>query len=167
MSQPYFENRYFGTDEMLREYVTRVLCRKIFGIGAVVTLAALVLAILSGAGGDAVFCAVFGVCFGIALLTVLLTPTLTFRQMKTETLRLHNGQTFETVVQFGQRILLREGDFSLACDYGQIHRIYRLKHSWVLMFGTQNGIMIDPEHFSIGTLEDFEAFLQERCPQAR
>lgn len=165
--QPYFENRYYSTNEMLREYINRVLCRKIFRFGSVIALLALIFTVLSWVEKDLVFCAILGVCFLIVLLTMLLTAPLMMRQMKEDTQRLHNGQTFETVVRFGERILLQEGDFSFACDYGQILRIHRLQHSWVLMFGARNGIMLDPERFTIGTLEDFEQFLQERCPQAK
>ena len=125
MRSCHFENRYYSTDQMLSEYVHRVLCRKIVLFGAPIAL------------------------------------------MKEDDRRLHNGQKFETIVQFGDRILIREGTFSLACTYDQIIKIRPLKHSYVLMFGPRNSIMVSPEHFTVGTFDEFQTFIKERCPQLK
>ena len=106
MRSCHFENRYYSTDQMLSEYVHRVLCRKIVLFGAPIALVALIFAMLSWLDRDTVFFTLFGVCFLIVLLTALLSPTLMLRQMKEDDRRLHNGQKFETIVQFGDRILI-------------------------------------------------------------
>ncbi|PWL90767.1 MAG: hypothetical protein DBY10_04770 [Clostridiales bacterium] len=167
MRSCHFENRYYSTDQMLSEYVHRVLCRKIVLFGAPIALVALIFAMLSWLDRDTVFFTLFGVCFLIVLLTALLSPTLMLRQMKEDDRRLHNGQKFETIVQFGDRILIREGTFSLACTYDQIIKIRPLKHSYVLMFGPRNSIMVSPEHFTVGTFDEFQTFIKERCPQLK
>ena len=105
MRSCHFENRYYSTDQMLSEYVHRVLCRKIVLFGAPIALVALIFAMLSWLDRDTVFFTLFGVCFLIVLLTALLSPTLMLRQMKEDDRRLHNGQKFETIVQFGDRIV--------------------------------------------------------------
>lgn len=167
MSQPIYENRFFCTDEMLKEYIRRVIYRKIFLPGGIFALLALVMLLVTWQGGEPIFTAVFGICLFIILAVLLFSPSLTFRQLKEDNQRLHNGQTFESVVRFGDRILMQEGTCSFACDYSQILRLHKLSHCWVLMFGPRNGIMIVPDHFTIGDSETFEAFLRERCPQMK
>ena len=148
MSQPIYENRFFSTDEMLKEYIRRVIYRKIFLLGGIFALLALVMLLVTWRDGEPVFMAIFGICLFIIR-------------------RLHNGQTFESVVRFGDRILMQEGTCSFACDYNQIVRLHKLSTCWVLMFGPRNGIMIVPDHFTIGDPDTFEAFLRERCPQMK
>lgn len=167
MSQPIYENRFFSTDEMLKEYIRRVIYRKIFLLGSLFGLLALVMLWITWRDGEPVFMAIFGICLLIILAVLLFSPALTFRQVKEDNRRLHNGQTFETVVRFGDRILMQEGTFSFACDYSQILRLHKLQHCWVLMFGPRNGILLDPAHFTTGDPEAFEAFLRERCPQMK
>lgn len=161
-----FECRYYSTDQMLSEYVRRVLCRRIFLFGTLIALVALAFAIFSWLNEDSIFFTLFGVCFLIVFFTMLLSPPLTMKQLKDNDRRLHNGQKFETIVQFGDRILIREGSFSLACTYDQILKIRLLKYSYVLMFGPRNAIMVSPEHFTVGTFDDFQTFIKERCPSA-
>ena len=167
MRQFQFENRYYSTDQMLSEYVHRVLCRNIFCFGTLFALVALAFGIFSWLNQDMIFLTLFGVCFLIIFLTMLIAPILTIKQLKDSDQRLHNGQKFETIVQFGDRILIREGTFSLACTYDQIMKFCPLKHSYILMFGPRNSIMISPEHFTIGTFDEFQTFIKERCPAAK
>lgn len=130
--RPYhFECRYYSTDQMLAEYVRRILCRNIFRFGTLISLVALVFTIFSWLNQDTLFFALDGVCFLIVFLTMLLSPPIMIRQMKENDRRLHNGQKFETIVQFGDRILIREGTFSLACTYDQIIKTHLLKHSYI------------------------------------
>ena len=55
MRSCHFENRYYSTDQMLSEYVHRVLCRKIVLFGAPIALVALIFAMLSWLDRDTVF----------------------------------------------------------------------------------------------------------------
>ena len=167
MSQPIYENRFFCTDEMLKEYIRRVIYRKIFLLGGIFALLALVMLLVTWRDREPVFMAIFGVCLFIILVVLLFSPVLTLRQVKEDSRRLHNGQTYESVVRFGDRILMQEGTCSFACDYHQIVRLHKLSTCWMLMFGPRNGIMIVPDHFTIGDPNGFEAFLRERCPQMK
>ena len=149
MSQPIYENRFFSTDEMLKEYIRRVIYRKIFLLGGIFALLALVMLLVTWRDGEPVFMAIFGICLFIILAILIFSPSLTLRQVKEDNRRLHNGQTYESVVRFGDRILMQEGTFSFACDYSQILRLH------------------NPTHFTTGDSEGFEAFLRERCPQMK
>lgn len=64
--------------------------------------------------GDSALMAIFGVCLFIILVVLLFSPVLTLRQVKADNQRIHNGLLFETVVRFGDRILVQEGRFSFS-----------------------------------------------------
>lgn len=159
----YFECRYLATDEMYREYVRRVLCRRLFLIGTLAALISLAALGFTLREGDRVFATLFGGCLVIVLLTILLSPSLLLRQLRENEQALHGGHKYETVVRFGNRILIQEGDFSLAVDYEQIRSVRPLKYSCVLMFGPRSAVMVSPDHFTIGTYADFLTFVKNRC----
>ena len=165
MSQYIYENRFFSTDEMLKEYIRCVIYRKISLLGTLFALLSLVMLLVTWRDGDSALMAIFGVCLFIILVVLLFSPVLTLRQVKADNQRIHNGLLFETVVRFGDRILVQEGRFSFSCDYHQILQLH--KHCWVLMFGPRNGILLVPDRFTIGDPDGFEAFLRERCPQMK
>ena len=52
----------------------------------------------------------------------------------------------------------------LTVEYRKICKVVRLKHSYVLMIGKRNGVMLDPNGFTKGNFEDFKRFLQEKRP---
>ena len=152
---------------MLKEYIRRVIYRKIFLLGALFALLSLVMLLVTWRDGDSALMAIFGIYLFIILAILVFSPSLTLRQVKEDNRRLHNGQTYESVVRFGDRILMQKGTFSFACDYSQILRLHKLSTCWVLMFGPRNGIMLVPDHFTIGDPDTFEAFLREHCPQMK
>lgn len=162
-----FENRYLGSDEMLAEYTRRVLCRKLTIMGAILCAVAALMLALTWRDHNIMLMTVFGVCLFLALFITPATPTLTFRQLKESGKRIHNGKQMETVVQFGDNIAMSEGTFALTVEYEQICRIYALRHSYVLMFGKTNAILLNPEQFTIGSFETFQPFIQAKCSNAR
>lgn len=104
-----------------------------------------------------VLCILFDIFYGILL----------FHEIKKIAFKLHNEEEQECIVQFGENIFMKEGNFSLGVEYSQINRIYYLKHSFVLMFARHNGIMVSPAHFTKGDFGDFQEFIQEKCPKAK
>ena len=118
MSQPIYENRFFSTDEMLKEYIRRVIYRKIFLLGGIFALLALVMLLVTWRDGEPVFMAIFGICLFIMLAILIFSPSLTLRQVTEDNRRLHNGQTYESVVRHpdaGGDVLLRlrlQSDFA-------------------------------------------------------
>ncbi len=158
-----FENRYYSTDEILSEYVHKVLCRKLKVMGAIIAAAALIMLFISFLDNNYILSAVFGVCLFISVCVTVLSPSLMLKQLKESDRRIHNDKKFETVVQFGDNISISEGAFSLAIEFAQILKVYSLKHSYVLMFGKNNAIIINPDTFTLGTFEEFKSFIQSRC----
>lgn len=158
-----FENRYYSDDSMLSEYVHKVLCKRIYLMGAVFAPIAFIMTGIMLMKQDYILTAVFGVCLFIFIFTILITPPLTIRQLGESNKRMHNGKNHEAVIQFGENISISQGTFSLTIEYDQILRIYELKHSFVLMFAKSSGIIIDPNGFTIGDFNAFKEFIRTRC----
>jgi len=157
-----FENKYFTNHKMLSEYVHKIICRKIKLAGIIVSAVTLVLLIITLYDDDSALSLVLGICFLMALSVVIFVPILTLRQFKESNRHIHNDKTFESVIKFGDNISISEGAFHLSIEYSQILKIYIFKHSYVLMFGKNNGILIDPMNFTIGNAEDFTGFIESK-----
>lgn len=76
----------------------------------------------------------------------------------------NDGAIPETVITFGDIIEMDEGMVHLTIEYRKIVRTIRLKHSYMLMMGSRNGVMIDLNCFTKGTFKEFKQFLREKCP---
>ncbi|MCD7838674.1 MAG: YcxB family protein [Clostridiales bacterium] len=155
-----FENLYTSSDTMLREYVNKVASRSISIMCVVVFLLGVILLALARVNGDGVEIA--AVCMVIAVVVGLLTPRLLLREICATSDRLNNGKTCETVVCFGEHITMDEGTTSMQFEYSQITKIHDLKHSYVLMLGRQNGILLSKTGFTVGSFEDFHPFIREK-----
>lgn len=158
-----FENRYKTDDRMLSEYVHKILCRKIYFMGAIFAPISFIMAGITLAKQDYILAAVLGVCLFITIVTMLITPPLTIRQLKEYDKRLNNGKNHEAIIQFGENISIAQGTFSLTIEYGQVLKIYELKHSFVLMFARSSGIILDPSGFTIGDFNTFKEFIRTKC----
>ncbi len=76
----------------------------------------------------------------------------------------NDGVLPETVITFGETIELHEGMIHITVEYRKILRIVHLKHSYMLMIGKRNGVMLDPGGFTKGTFTEFKQFLREKRP---
>lgn len=157
-----FENKYFATDKMLSEYVLKVLLKKQRTTAIVFSVIAGITLLFTLYRSSYVLSAMLGVCLLLMLSVAIFSPILAIRQIKESTKRINNGQKYETVVKFGDNISISEGTFSLTVEYSQILKIHHLQHSYVLMFGKHNGIILSPNHFTLGTFEDFKVFIEQK-----
>lgn len=162
-----FENRYYATDEMLKEYAKEVLCWKTRRIGFFFALMSAIMLAVTVVGRDYIFMGIYGVCFFVTTVVAIVAAPLTYRQLKESGQRLNNGKECETVVRFGECIMITEGTFSLTVEYSQIEEIFYLEHSCVLMFGKTNGIMVDPGKFTEGSYLDFKIFIEGKAKNGR
>lgn len=158
-----FENRFYETDKMIKEYVYSVLCRKLILWNVILILASVVLGIFSYINFTefSLAAATFAFCVGVA--EIFAVPILTFKSIKNSNERIHNGKTFETIVRFNDNIEMVEGKFSIAIDFSQIIKVYELKYSFVLMFGKKNAIILSPEGFKDITYEEFKTYINKVC----
>ena len=70
----------------------------------------------------------------------------------------------EVILTFGDTIELYEGMVHITVEYRKIVRVLRLKHSYMLMIGKRNGVMLDLNGLTKGTFEEFKQFLREKRP---
>lgn len=160
-----FQNRFYTNREMYKEYVTKILCRKVIAGGVLLAALAVVLCLMGMLWDNNVFLGIGVIFLFTAIVITLLTPKLTLDKMLEVDKSLHNGTHPECIVTFGEDVKLVEGKQEISIEYHQITDIYRMKTCSVLMFTTQNGIMYVESEFSVGNREDFETFILNKCPQ--
>ena len=85
------------------------------------------------------------------------------RQVKKQ----NDGQIPETVVTLGDCIELHEGLVHYTIEYRKIVKVVSLKHSYVLMMGKRNGIILNPQGFTKGTFSEFKEFLRQKRPDLK
>jgi len=162
-----FENKFYTNDEMLKEYVNKVVSkyvRRIFLVYLLIFLFIVKNGILKGDLGT-IFRLI--VCTIFLLFLNFLTQKHFFRILKKTAKSIHNDQSYPTLVQFGNNIFMQEGKFSIELDYSKIVKIYYLKYSYLLMFTNSNGIMVKYDSFRKGNFEDFKEFIKENCKKAK
>ena len=150
-----FINRYTSNDKMLKEYINKVLLRKINIVGITIAVIGAVNTALSLYRADDFWVGLYGGCTLVCLLTLIISPWLSLRQFKETERRIHNGKKYETEIRFGDKIEIEEGTFSLTLEHSQITDIYFLKNIIVFKFGKQNSIILVPDGFVKGTLDEF------------
>lgn len=162
-----FENRFYTTKEMYKEYVNKVLCRTIYIWCIVLILIALlaIIAAISNNHKDIVFQESIGVF--IVLCCIIFIPRITLRQLLQLDKTLHNGTHPECHVTFFDKITMVEGEQKITVEYENVRKIYRLKSCSVLMIGKQNGVLYVEDCFTVGNAEDFEKFILEKCTQVK
>lgn len=156
-----FENRFTSTDEMMREYINKVICKKITLHAMLLSALSLLVIIIVYILGEYELMAISSVVLFSSICIFIFVPTLTFRQFKKSAESLHGGTNPETVVRFEDKISMSEGTINMTFNYSQIKRAIRLKHSYVLMIGKYNAIIVSPDHFTIGTFNSFVKFIED------
>ena len=76
----------------------------------------------------------------------------------------NDGILPETIASFGDHIEVDEGMVHYTIEYRKLMKVVSLKHSYVLMLGKRNGIILDASAFTKGTFEEFKQFLREKRP---
>lgn len=157
-----FENRFFVSKEMYREYVKKVLCSKIYVESVVVALIC-VLTLLAGVVLEAMQLRWLGGAGLILVLSVAcISPHLMLKSLLDYDKRVHGGEHPQCVVRFGETIKMEEGNVSVEIAYDQIIAWHRLQTCSVLMFTKQNGVMYTENGF-VGDSTGFEKFIKEKC----
>lgn len=155
-----FENRYVMTEEMLREYVGRIVCRGLVkhcalfsGLCALLCFGAIRFNHFGAASVLGSF-AVLGIAAGLSF------PFLTARRLDSG----ENVRAETTVVQFGERILLTERGVRSWYDYSEITAVQVFRTFSVLRIGKRDAIVLSPAGFSRGDNISFWRFFREKRP---
>lgn len=159
-----FESRFYGTKKMYSEFIYRVVLKNTLIFCCILIVAFTVLALISNnpANINLYVCLIFMLVWCIVLI-----PPFMIRNVLKQGKKINNGKEYEAIVQFSDKIYVNEGNVALELEYSQIVKLCALKHSYVLMIGKTNGVLLSPEGFTIGTFEDFKEFIREMCPTAK
>ena len=162
--EPQFEMRFSCSYKMVVEFLRK------YAVGPrplTVTIAAVLFAytvitsILRGA--VPIHTSFVWIIGGLLLVTFFLPYLLAWSSLRNSR-KQNDGVTPETVITAGDQIEMQEGMVHYTIAYHKIHRVVRLKHSYVLMLGKRNGLMLDPNGFTKGTFAQFKQFLREKRP---
>lgn len=161
-----FENRFYPTDEMYKEYVYKVLCRDMAVcciIAAVVAGITMIVCMKS----EPVLAIIEGVCMVVMLIILFLAPKDTLKRMRAVNIQTDSGTYPECVVNFSDTVKMTEGKYNIEITYGQICRIFRLKSCGVLMYAKEKGILYGRDNFIEKDGEEFETFILEKCANVK
>lgn len=164
--EPRFENRYVVNQQMISEFVRKVLCRNTTIIAIVLAILAEAMAYFTFTNQQIFYTIVFAV-LGLALLImgIMLCPVMIKKYMKAA--NTPYGRNKQTVIRFYDYSFdIQDGSFAMDFDYRKVYRIYDLQYSYVLMFTKGNGIMLKKDGFTLGTFDAFTSFIKGRCNRA-
>lgn len=91
-------------------------------------------------------------------------PVLQARATLQQRRKLCNDTLPETVITFGDTIVVTEGSHRSEYQYSQILRIVPMKRSSAMMIDRRIGILVDPRGFNRGTYADFLSLMREKNP---
>jgi len=164
-----FENRYYTTQKMMaefgRKYAVGPRMPMMIGFWALYLFAAIPACVRPDAF-DSGFRWLL-VILGITMLAVCFMPQLYARSVMKNTKKQNDGIVPEVIITFGETIKLHEGWVDVTVEYRKIQKVVRLKHSYMLMLGKRNGLMLRPDSFTKGTFEEFKQFLREKRPDLK
>lgn len=158
-----FVNRFYGTDEMLKEYINKILCKKIRKKNIPFVIVALIVLCICINNHDYVIAGILACAAFILSFIAIFMPVFMFKEIKKQDKIMHNGADPETIITFGDKIIMEEGDVTLSFAYAQIIKLYKLDLCWALMISKDNGIMIEPNSFDDKSCDEFEKFIYEKC----
>ncbi len=163
--EPLFEARYHSTQKMLAEFARKYSTGPKWPLVIVFWMmyGFIMLPILLG-GIQETKIIVTVVVSGLIMLMVSFMPQWYAWNVIRHTKKQNDGVLPETVVTFGDIIEMDEGMVHLTIEYRKIVKVIRLKHSYMLMIGKRNGVMLDPNSFTKGSFEEFKQFLRGKCP---
>lgn len=147
------ENRFFMTDDILIEFIIKVLSKKLIIQSMVVSVVSLVFLIYQILQRNTFFVGVYLVNTIICSSAGIVTPIILFKSFKKDNLA--KGYKDEIIITFTEdKITLKEGSTHLEVAYENILEIHTLKKSCVFMLSSQNGIIVNLNTFTKGSLED-------------
>lgn len=162
-----FENRYYEDEKITEVYVRRILCGRVRRYGLACTVLGTVMLAVYMVEQNYIWIGIDAAALIVSVTMMLLTPVYTLRQMREHERRIHNGKQVETVITFGDKIQVVEGSLALAVEYSQIMKVYDWEKMYVLMISRQNGIIIHPDGFVKGSLDEFRGFIKDKCVNAK
>lgn len=161
-----FENRYYTSKKMMvefgRKYAVGPTIPALVGFWLLYAVAGIPL-LVNAEAFDSSF-QMLMIILGVTMFAVSFLPQLYARSAVSNAKKQNDGVAPEVVITFGETIDLHEGMVHITVEYRKIQKVVRLKHSYMLMIGRRNGLMLNPDCFTKGTFEEFKQFLREKRP---
>lgn len=154
------ENRFFMSDDVLKEFIYKVLCKKTMTYGIIISSLSFLLLIYSTINKDMFMSGVFLVNTFICTLSIILSPILALKSFKEK--NKEKGFKEEIIIIFlDEKISLKEGTYSVDIGYDNILSIHRLDLSTVFMLSKTNGLIVNNSTFTKGSLDECIALVQK------
>lgn len=147
------ENRFFMTDNILKEFIYKVLCKKTIFYGSIISALSFLLAIYSFLDENSFMLGVFLVNGFICTSATIFTPILALKSFKKE--NTVKGFKEEIIINFtDEKISLKEGSYNVDIGYDNIQEIHKLTQSCVFMMSNTSGLIVSNDGFIKGSLDD-------------
>lgn len=163
---PTFKSCFHPTQEMYKEYVRKVLCRKMRRSGFLLIGMAMLSCLIGILLSHTSFILIALFCLLFVTVTSTLTPNAMLKQLLTQNAE-RSKQTAQYTVVFDKNIRIWEGNAFRTAQYSQIQAIYRLKSCSVLVLSDSNGILYSEKEITGGSAVEFQTFLLGQCPQIK
>ena len=153
-----FENEYVFNRDLTKEYVYKILGKRIMIVGFGLFIISIILFFIeTGTMKYAMLgCALVGIIYAI------ITPIRLVNVLEKNAKRLNNGKIEKTRVVFGDNIVMDEGKAHLEFEYSQIEKIVETKNLLALIIGNNASILVLKDGFVKGTQEEFMKFINEK-----
>ena len=162
--EPQFEIRYKIDKKALREFHRKFGSGPRYPTVAVMAVVFAGLTLYSACAGILADMLPDLAVYGAVFLAIFFVPWYIAWNALRVSRRNNDGVMPETRITVGETIEMDEGIVHVSLEYRKLRRVVHLKHSYVLMLGRGNGLMIDPNGFTKGTFAEFKQFLREKRP---
>lgn len=158
-----FECRYKSDDFVIKEFVNRVLARKLISQGVFMLIIAVVFMVLSTRGNNSLLTGVYILAAFVSLFAVFYAPKKIMANFKKSDKAFFNGKAEQTIVRFDDKITVIEEPASVSFSYEQVEKIMVYNVICVLMVSKSNGIVLKKDGFGEKSFDEFLSFINERC----
>ena len=158
-----FECRFKADDSVIKEFVNKVLARKLISQGIFMFVIAIIFMALSTRGNHSMLTGVYIVVALVSLFSVFYAPKKMMANFKKSDKAFFNGKADETIIRFDDKITVTEEPAQVSFTYEQVEKIMVYNIICVLMVSKSNGIVIKKDGFGEKSFDEFLAFINEKC----
>ena len=162
--EPVFENQYHSKHRMLAEFFRKYTIGPHPVLVAIVAVMFVLLTIVRLCAGIFADDLPTWLMMAVALFGMYFLADLYAWISLRHTKKQNDGVLPVTRITFDEKIELYEGMVHITLEYRKIVKVVHLTHSYALLIGKRNGVIMDPDGFTKGTFAEFKQFLREQRP---
>ena len=145
-----FENQYIQSKAMIREYAGKIVIRKYKKKACFVAALGLVLLLISLLNQNLIMTGVAAACTIICIAVILFLPGLFVKEIEKNTTFLNGKEQPESLLRFGDKIVITEGAAKMEFQYSQIMKLMESTNLYCLMLNDTNGVIVKKDCFIKG-----------------